>query len=64
MNLLRFIKDNKITTSQLNNIVNKFKITEDIHLQIVDRNQDYSMNQDNFGDNNGNDNKNEINDVK
>ena len=62
--LKQFIKDNKITTSQLNNIVNKFKITEDIHLQIVDRNQDYSMNQDNFGDNNGNDNKNEINDVK
>ncbi|EIA26459.1 Methyl-accepting chemotaxis-like protein, partial [Candidatus Arthromitus sp. SFB-5] len=27
--LKQFIKDNKITTSQLNNIVNKFKITED-----------------------------------
>ncbi|BAK81442.1 methyl-accepting chemotaxis protein [Candidatus Arthromitus sp. SFB-rat-Yit] len=49
--LKHFIKENKLTTAQLNNIVNKFKISEDLHLQIVESNQEYSMNQNNFEDN-------------
>lgn len=42
--LKQFIRDNKITTSKLNDVINRFRTTEDMHLEILESNQDYTVN--------------------
>lgn len=39
-----FIRDNQNTTNKLHEVINKFRIATDLHLQTLENNQDYCVN--------------------